>query len=100
LSVGDSSVGKTCLLHTHLYKEFPPFPITTTLDSHRLNYVEDNKQYLINFYEIGDSIYRNEEIFNPKVYPDADFFVICYSITSESSFKNIKNKVSFFKFFL
>jgi hypothetical protein len=46
---------------------------------------------VINVYEIGNSISNNETTYIPKLFPIADLFIICYSVTSFISFKNVKN---------
>ena len=68
------------------------FSITTTIDSFIIELVDDeNKQCLINVYEIGNSILNNEATYYPKLYPIADIFLVCYSVTSFNSFKNVRN---------
>ena len=92
VKVGDGSCGKTCLLNSYFYKEYPQFAVTTTIDSFIIELIDDeNKHRVINVYEIGNSISNNEARYIPKLFPIADLFIICYSVTSFISFKNVRN---------
>ena len=103
-------MGKTSLLNSHFYCNFPEYSVATTIDSFIIDFSdEENIQHSVNVYEIGGSILKNETNFNQKLYPYSDLFVICYSVAILSSFKNVKNvnysnkflkKFLFFKFFL
>ena len=85
--VGDSTVGKTCLVHHMGYNEFlyrPPelaSNLTTKIEEVSLNIVDT----------CGQDAFRQLRILN---YNNVDFFAICFALDNP---KSLENAVTFWK---
>ena len=89
--VGDDNVGKTSLVMTYVGSAFPTEYRPSVYDciTTHIN-MGGNEMYQLTLWDtIGSSEYDR---LRPLVYPNADMIFICYSISSRSSFENIKTK--------
>ncbi|XP_059486484.1 ras-like GTP-binding protein RhoL [Neocloeon triangulifer] len=88
--VGDANVGKKSFLFTYTTKEFPGEYIPTVFDNYTENIKVDGKEYNISVWDTtGLEHYDKVRVIT---YVNTDCFLLCYSISSRSSFDNISTK--------
>ncbi|KAF0973259.1 hypothetical protein FDP41_008466 [Naegleria fowleri] len=88
--VGDGAVGKTCLLHVFAKGEFPEKYIPTIFDNYSSEIEVNNET--INFLLMDTAGQEDYDHIRPLSYPDANVFLLCFSVDSPTSLDNIKNK--------
>jgi len=88
LTIGDSSVGKTCLLHQYTNKSFPGSSIPTVgIDFKIMNITIDGKRIKMQCWDTaGQERYRN---ITANYYRNAQGIVLVYDITNRKSFEAI-----------
>ena len=88
--VGDSGVGKTTLIFANLHNKFvsgvyPLWDIQSIFAR-----APDGKPY---FYELWDTIsHEDYDCLRPLQYPNADFFLVCFSTVDPKSLENVSEK--------
>ena len=91
--VGDATVGKTALLVRYTEGKFAADDYRPTLLEQSLvtvNYHEENYQV-----ELIDTGGQEEFVqIRKKYYSEADIFLLCFDISSQTTFSNVKAKVS------
>ncbi len=88
--VGDAAVGKKCLFITFTRKEFPEeyVPPVTHPDTISM-LVNDERIHLDVWCTAGQQDY---DFLRPLSYPEADVFLVCFSVASVASFHNVSEK--------
>jgi len=81
--VGDSEVGKTCLLRSLLGFEFEETFDPTVFDSHETQFSIDGRQIIVDLSDISG--HEDYDRLRPLAYPQVDAFLICFSATSPES---------------
>jgi len=89
-TVGDGMVGKTCLLITYTQNEFPEEYVPTVFDNHACNLTVDGQDYNLTLWDTAGQ--EDYERLRPLSYPNTDCFLLCYSISSRTSFENVASK--------
>ena len=89
--IGDSGVGKTSLLYSYADNILPTDDFVPTIFESR------TERVLVDGKEVALSLWDNSEIkdcspLKPIIYPNTDIFVICFSLSSHDSFKNVYAK--------
>lgn len=84
--VGDGGVGKTSLLITYTKGSFPEEYIPTIFDNYSTSTVVDGKP------DCGIQQVRMITIGFDLSYPNADVFLVCFSLVCPTSFENVRNK--------
>lgn len=89
-AVGDTDVGKTCLLFTYNKKIFPKeyIPSIYHIYSTQVS-VHDHTVNLEFIDSSGSEVYDS---FRPLCYNGVNIFIICFSIASPTSYENVKKK--------
>uniref|UniRef100_A0A1I7SWK3 Ras-like GTP-binding protein Rho1 n=2 Tax=Bursaphelenchus xylophilus TaxID=6326 RepID=A0A1I7SWK3_BURXY len=88
--VGDGSCGKTSLIIAHSSGQFSEQYIPTAFDDFSVEALVNGKPDMIT---VSDT--AGEEDFSsmrPLSYPDADVFLVCYSVENTDSLKHIQEK--------
>jgi small GTP-binding protein len=88
--VGDQSVGKSCILHSFIYKRLPWKYEETSCDLFSITVKENNIDYSLKIWDTSG----NDDMYNLRKlsYMNCDVFVICYEVSSRSSFNNVSDK--------
>ena len=93
VTVGDATVGKTALLVRYSKGKFAVDDYKPTLLEQSLvtvNYHEEN--YQVELIDTGGQ--EDFEQIRKKYYSEADIFLLCFDISSPTTFSNVKAKVS------
>jgi len=88
--VGDGAVGKTCLLIKFVNDEFMPDHVPTVFDNHA-KFITHNDQ-LVNMSLWDTAGQEDYACLRPLSYPHTDVFLVCYSLTSAVSLRNVAQK--------
>ncbi|EIW61838.1 CC42_CANAL CELL division control protein 42 [Trametes versicolor FP-101664 SS1] len=87
--VGDSVVGKTCLLISYAANEFPTEYVPAVYDCAVTVMIGDDP-YTLGLFDTANEKYNNHP--RSLSYPQTDVFLVCFSVTSPASFENVKEK--------
>uniref|UniRef100_A0A6A7G0R5 Cell division control protein 42 homolog n=1 Tax=Hirondellea gigas TaxID=1518452 RepID=A0A6A7G0R5_9CRUS len=88
--VGDGTVGKTCLLLSHVRQKFPEEYTPTVFDNMKHNQVVDGVTYTLTLWDTAGQ--EEYEKLRPLSYPNTSVFIVCFSLDSRVSFDNIPRK--------
>ncbi|RIA93432.1 P-loop containing nucleoside triphosphate hydrolase protein [Glomus cerebriforme] len=88
--VGDNNAGKTELIITYLTNKFPSEYIPTACDDYAGTVMIGNEPFL---FGLSDTSGQEEyDRLRPLSYPQTDVFLICFSVMSPDSFRNVEEK--------
>jgi len=88
--IGDGAVGKTSMLLSYSTNSFPHDYVPTVFDNYAVNILVNGNVYNLSLWDTAGQ--EDYDRIRPLSYPQTDVFIVCYSIISHASFKNVKNK--------
>ena len=90
VTVGDGAVGKTCMLMSYSMDAFPEDYVPTVFENYTAMCIVDGRPLSLDLWDtVGQEDYDR---LRPLSYTCTDVFVVCYSVTSPSSLRNVKDK--------
>ncbi|KAJ2413371.1 GTPase Cdc42 [Coemansia sp. RSA 2530] len=88
--VGDGAVGKTCLLISYTTNKFPSEYVPTVFDNYAVTVMIGDEPYTLGLFDTAGQ--EDYDRLRPLSYPQTDVFLVCFSVTSQASFENVKEK--------
>ena len=88
--VGDGTVGKTSMLISYTTNSFPEKYVPTIFDNFNSICLYNNQPVNLSAWDTAGQ--EGYEQLRTLSYPQTDVFLICFSVISQTSFNNVKNK--------
>ncbi|XP_051963717.1 rho-related GTP-binding protein RhoG-like [Xyrauchen texanus] len=88
--VGDGAVGKTCLLISFTTNAFPKEYVPTVFDNYSAQLTVETKLISLNLWDTAGQ--EEYDRLRTLSYPQTNVFVICFCVTSHTSYENVKLK--------
>ena len=88
--IGDSSVGKTCMLISYTTNAFPGEYIPTVIETYEANVMVDGIPVQLNCHDSNGS--DEYDRLRPLAYPNTKVFLICFAVNNRRSFQNVRDK--------
>ncbi|CAG9816797.1 unnamed protein product [Phaedon cochleariae] len=90
VAVGDGACGKTCLLTTFAFNEFPESHVPTIFDAYSKEIELDGETVTLALWDTAGE--EDYDRLRPLSYPRTNVVLICFSIDHQDSLQNVKLK--------
>ncbi|ESO93563.1 hypothetical protein LOTGIDRAFT_150227 [Lottia gigantea] len=88
--IGDGAVGKTSLIVSYTTNGYPTEYVPTAFDHFSVLVTVDNNPVRL---QLCDTAGQDDfDTLRPLCYPNTDVFLVCFSVVSPTSFKNVVDK--------
>ena len=87
--VGDGAVGKTCMIICYTKDEFPEGYTPTVFDAHRGHMNYDGRDVTLHVWDTAGQ--EDLSRLRPLAYPNANCFLVCFSLVEKGSLFNACN---------
>jgi len=88
--VGDSGVGKTCLLISYTTNSFPNDYVPTVFDNYSTNVAIGDTTIALGLWDTAGS--DEYDSLRPLSYPGTDIFLVCFSLVDPVTLEHVKSK--------
>ncbi len=88
--IGDGAVGKTCLLISYAKGDFPRDYVPTVFDNYAVSVEVGGQKITLHLLDTAGQ--EDYDRLRPLSYSNASVFLLCFAITSRTSFDNIRDK--------
>jgi small GTP-binding protein len=88
--VGNTSIGKTCLLLSYTQNAFPSEYVPTVFDNYTANALVDGQPVNLGLWDTAGSVEYDQ--LRPLSYPGTDVFLICFSLEDKTTLNAVKGK--------
>lgn len=88
--VGDGAVGKTCMLLSYATNKVPTDYIPTVFDNFAVNLCIGGELYYLGLFDTAGQ--EEYDRLRTLAYPGTDVFLVCFSVASQTSFENVREK--------
>ncbi|CAF0825070.1 unnamed protein product [Adineta steineri] len=88
--VGDGTVGKTCMLITYATNKFPTEYVPTVFDNYAVTITIDGQPNTLGLFDTAGQ--EEFDRLRPLSYQSTDIFLVCFSVISQSSYENVREK--------
>jgi len=90
VAIGDGAVGKTSMLIAFAKGSFPDTYVPTVFENYTANMVHNEKKVLLHLWDTAGQ--EDYDRLRPLSYPGSDIVLLCFSLVTEASFEQIKEK--------
>eukprot|EP00005_Dracoamoeba_jomungandri_P011644 CAMPEP_0174264740 /NCGR_PEP_ID=MMETSP0439-20130205/23720_1 /TAXON_ID=0 /ORGANISM="Stereomyxa ramosa, Strain Chinc5" /LENGTH=648 /DNA_ID=CAMNT_0015350787 /DNA_START=28 /DNA_END=1970 /DNA_ORIENTATION=+ len=88
--IGDGAVGKTSMLMSYTSGTFPTCYVPSSMDNQEVTIDHAGKSYTMHLWDTAGQ--EDYDRLRPLSYPGTHIFLVCFSIASDTSFRNISAK--------
>eukprot|EP00761_Pharyngomonas_kirbyi_P008156 gb/GECH01008167.1/.p1 GENE.gb/GECH01008167.1/~~gb/GECH01008167.1/.p1 ORF type:complete len:183 (+),score=42.88 gb/GECH01008167.1/:1-549(+) len=90
VAIGDSAVGKTCLLHMYVTNKFPDEYIPTVFNTTSVTAYHKEQKVTLELYDTAGQ--EDYDALRTLSYPKTDVFLLCYAVNDPQSLASVQTK--------
>ena len=88
--VGDTGVGKTCLIISYTSNTFPTDYVPTVFDNYNTSVIIEDKTIALGLWDTAGS--DEYDALRPLSYPGTDVFLVCFSLIEPETLTRVRTK--------